>query len=449
VDGTQIPAAWSTWLAIGAESSSSRLAGNLVVVPELPNAHSWIGPWPDSPLNILAADSNGTLWWFRSTRLSTGYTTTAVAGNPAQLSALLGAVAVPAAPAASASATGSTSNAPQAEIIELYASARAASYMATVTIPSAGKASAGTPADKPIWAKLPDPPAGVDPSVQGAALALGAGNSVLVTAAGDDVVIGGVQAMTAALLSQTAPQVSGGKLAANPWMRVGAAPAASTFSDAFTAAHLDTRWTRTDPAARVTLDANGLSLAPSTRGVAALMQSASAGDTTLSVEIGRPDTLSAKDNVGLVLYEDDADWLTFTVDRTGVLRFCAMLQQSAQPCITGKANARAPVWLRIQRSASTFIALSSADGATWQMAGQWTPTSVAASKTTQPASGTPGARSATATSTANATATPGATVASDPATASLAFTAWGVIATSDGKASVWPHITNFTVQPAS
>ncbi len=449
VDGTQIPAAWSTWLAIGAESSSSRLAGNLVVVPELPNAHSWIGPWPDSPLNILAADSNGTLWWFRSTRLSTGYTTTAVAGNPAQLSALLGAVAVPAAPAASASATGSTSNAPQAEIIELYASARAASYMATVTIPSAGKASAGTPADKPIWAKLPDPPAGVDPSVQGAALALGAGNSVLVTAAGDDVVIGGVQAMTAALLSQTAPQVSGGKLAANPWMRVGAAPAASTFSDAFTAAHLDTRWTRTDPAARVTLDANGLSLAPSTRGVAALMQSASAGDTTLSVEIGRPDTLSARDNVGLVLYEDDADWLTFTVDRTGVLRFCAMLQQSAQPCITGKANARAPVWLRIQRSASTFTALSSADGATWQMAGQWTPTSVAASKTTQPASGTPGARSATATSTANATATSGATVASDPATASLAFTAWGVIATSDGKASVWPHITNFTVQPAS
>jgi hypothetical protein len=447
-DGTQIPASWSDWLTLGAQSGVGQFTGALLVVPELPTAHNWIGPWPDSPLNVFAADSAGQLWWLRSTHLSTGWTATAVAGGPAPLSALYGAVAVPAA-ATSASAA-------SVDTIALYAASQQASYLCTLVIPSAGASGAGAqnaPAQpsNPTWTTLAAPPAGVTASTVGAAVALGPGNSVLVAAAGDDVVIGGVKTMTAAMLPSAAAQRTGAKQPANPWMRVGAVPAAATFSDPFTATSLDSRWTRSDGGARVTLDGKGLALAPGANGVAALMQAAAPGDVALSVQVARPRTLPDKAGVGLALYQDDGDWLTLTVDRTGAINLCASLRQAVQPCVTSKtkANPKATVWLEVQRSDSFYTALWSADGRTWQQIAQWTPdiTSVSPSGATRTPTGTPTA-TATATPQGTATAGAGAPTTADPAAAPLAFTSWGVLSIGKGSASVWPHLSGFAVTPA-
>jgi hypothetical protein len=442
-DGTQIPASWSDWMPLGAQPTGHQITGSVMVVPELPNAHNWIGLWPDSPLDIFAADSTGALWWFRSEHLSNGWTATQVEGNPAPLSSLLGAVAVP-------TATTSTPTASTGGAIEIYASSRTASYMTTIMLPGAGKSAAG----KPSWTALPDPPAGMSPFAQGAAVALGSGNSILVTTAGDSVVLGGSQTMTDALLPAFATQHSTGTQTKNPWARVGAVPAAATFSDSFTASHPDVRWTRSDTSVRATFDANGLTLIPGSQGIGALTQAASAGDTTLTLEVARPATLPRSASVGMVLYQDDGDWLTLTVNNAGSVQFCPVAQQAPQPCVTGKINARAAVWLSIQRTGSTFTALVSNDDVSWQHIGQWTPVMSGSANATQTPTATPGA-SATAkphaTATAKPTSTPTAAAGApttDPAVAPLAFTSWGVLAVGNGDTAGWPHMSNFTVTSA-
>lgn len=445
-DGTQIPAAWSDWLSLGAQPAGNVVTGALLVVPELPSAHNWIGAWPDSPLNVFAVDQSGKLWWFRSTRLSAGWTVSSVAGNPASLGALLGGVTVPA-------ATNTSASTPAAQTIDLYAMSRSASYLCTLTIPTQGQSAPG----KPAWTTLPDPPAGVAPVAAGVAVPLGPGNSVLVASAGDDVVVGGPQAMTAALSPDVAAQAQGAssKKITNPWVRLGAVPAATTFSDTFTASSLDTRWARSDASIRTNVANKGLVLVPGSHGVGALLQAAAPGDGTLTVHLAKPSTIPAEGSVGLVLYQDDGDWLTLTVDRAGVVRLCAMEQQKAQPCLTGKVNPAASVWLRIQRSGSSFTALTSADDATWTQVGQWTPnatdskTSASAPAATPRAGATPASQaSATATPQVSPTAGADATTATtDSAVAPLAFTSWGVLAVGDGNASGWPLVTDFTVMP--
>ncbi|HEY7341161.1 MAG TPA: CHAP domain-containing protein [Ktedonobacterales bacterium] len=433
-DGTQIPASWSDWMSLGAQPAGHQITGSLMVAPELPNAHNWIGLWPDSPLNLVATDNTGALWWFRSERLSNGWTASQVEGNPAPLSSLLGAVAVPMA----STSTSSVST----DAMQIYASSRTASYMSTIMLPGAGKSAAG----KPTWTALPDPPAGMSPFAQGAAVALGQGNSILVATAGDDVVLGGSQAMTDALLPALAAQNSTGSQSKALWARVGAVPAAATFSDSFTTAHPDVRWTRSDTSVRATFDAHGLTLIPGNQGVGALTQAASAGDSTLTLEVARPVTLTRSASVGMVLYQDDGDWLTLTVDNAGTVRFCPVVQQTAQTCTTGKTNPRAEVWLSIQRIGDTFTALVSNDDTSWERIGQWTPTLSGSAKAAQAPTATPHA-TATAQPTSTPTAAAGA-AASDPTVAPLAFASWGVLAVGNGDAAGWPHIANFTVTSA-
>jgi regulation of enolase protein 1 (concanavalin A-like superfamily) len=461
-DGTQLPAAWSAWVALGAQPTVDQFTGTLLVVPELPSAHNWIGPWPDSPLNIFATDSAGQVWWLRSTRLSGGWTAAAVAGSPAPLSALYGAVAVPTAVRATTSTSStpstptpstpatSTLNRASGSTIALYATSGQATYLCTLAIPATdatGKTIA-TQSAKPSWTTLATPPAGVTASTVGAAVAVGPGNSVLVAAAGDDVVLGGMHALTAAMLPSEAPQATGAKQPANPWMRVGAAPATTTFSDPFTATSLDSRWTRSDGRARTILDGKGLMLAPGASGMAALMQAAAPGDVTLTVQVNRPGTLHDKATVGLALYQDDGDWLTVSVDRTGAVRLCAMLRQATQPCVVGetKANPNATVWLRVQRSGSVFTAQWSGDGSTWRPVGQWAPDMTASLSHASPSA--TATTAATATPHSSPTAAVGAPTAPDPAAAPLAFTSWGVISRGNGAAGGWPHFSGFTITPA-
>ncbi|MGE5333993.1 MAG: CHAP domain-containing protein [Nitrososphaerota archaeon] len=440
-DGTQIPAAWSDWLPLGAQPAGHVVTGALLVVPELPSAHNWVGAWPDSPLNVFAVDNSGTLWWFRSTRLSAGWTVSSVAGNPAPLSALLGGVTVPA-------ATNTSASEPSAQTIQLYSMSHSASYLSALTIPVQGKSTPG----KPAWTTLPDPPAGVSPVTSGVAVPLGPGNSVLVASAGDDVVVGGSQAMTAALAPDVAAQAQGasGKKVTNAWVRLGAVPAATTFSDTFTSSSLDTRWTRSDASIRTKAANKGLVLVPGSHGVGALLQAAVPGDSALTVHVAKPSAAPAGGSVGLVLYQDDGDWLTLTVDRAGVVRLCAMEQQKAQPCLTGKVNSGSSVWLRIQRSGITFTASTSADDATWTQVGQWTP-SAPDSKVSASAPTATATAHTTATATPQVSPTAGAdatTAVTDSAVAPLAYTSWGVLAVGNGSVSGWPHMTDFTVTPA-
>jgi hypothetical protein len=148
----------------------------------------------------------------------------------------------------------------------------------------------------------------------------------------------------------------------------------------------------------------------------------------------------------MVLYQDDGDWLTLTVDDAGTVRFCPVVQQTPQTCTTGKTNARAAVWLSIQRVGDTFTALVSNDDTSWQHIGQWTPILSGSAKAAQTPSATPHA-TATAQPTSTPTAAAGATT-SDPAVAPLAFTSWGVLAVGNGDAAGWPHMANFTVTSA-
>ena len=260
--------------------------------------------------------------------------------------------------------------------------------------------------------------------------------------------------MTDALLPALASQNSTGSQTKNPWARVGAVPAAATFSDSFTTSHPDVRWTRSDTSVRTTFDANGLTLIPGSQGIGALTQAASAGDTTLTLEVARPSTLPRSASVGMVLYQDDGDWLTLTVNNAGSVQFCPVAQQTPQPCLAGKINARAAVWLSVQRVGSTFTALVSDDNMSWQRIGQWLPVMSGSANAAQTPTATPGA-SATASPHATATAKPTSTPtagapapATDPAVAPLAFTSWGVLAVGNGDAAGWPHLANFTVTSA-
>jgi len=182
------------------------------------------------------------------------------------------------------------------------------------------------------------------------------------------------------------------------------------------------------------------------------MQAAAPGDVSLDVQVARPKTLAEKARVGLALYQDDGDWLTLMVDRTGAVTLCVTLRQAAQPCITGnaKANPNAAVWLQVQRSGSDFTAQWSGDGTTWQQVGQWTPDmtgAVAPGKAATPTAGATATPTATATATpqASATAAADSPTATDPPAAPLAFTSWGVLSIGNGTAGSWPHMSAFTV----
>jgi CHAP domain len=434
-DGTQIPGAWSKWLHFAAQSADGQIVGPLVVVPEAPNAHNWVGSWPDSPLNLLALDTNGALWWFRTTSLSHGWSATVTPATPAPLNALLGGVAVePGAGAASAT---------QPATLQVYAAAHDGSYLATLPLPTASGA-----VTKPTWTKLASRPVGMAASASSAAVELGPGHSALVASVGDDVVIGGTQAMTTALLPGATRPAAPGSDVVNTWVRAGSAPVAATFSDAFASASLDSRWTRSTSDTRAKVDDAGLILLPGAQEVAALTQAAIPGDTTLSVKVTAPRTLPGTGTVGLVLYQDDSDWLTLTVDHSGAVRLCPMAQGTAQKCLTGKTSASAPAWLRIARKDSTFSGLVSSNGSSWQTVGTWTPLATSATTTAETPTGSL-AGTPTVAPSATATSTPGAAANSgESSVAPLAFSSWGVLATGDGSATGWPHLTDFTVTPA-
>lgn len=442
---TEIPAGWSEWMAVGGQPHDVRFSGQLLVVPELPSTNKLIGSWPDSPLNLFALDRNGSVWWLRSQRLASGWTATQLQG-PAPFANLLAGVAV-----AGKQADGATSDTTSA--IQLYTTAPDAAYTVAAPIPSGGSRQSSV---KLTWTALAALPTAGAASTPGTAVALAAASSIVVVSSGDNLLVGGASDATS-VASPNAQAVAGTpSKASNPWLVAGSLSAASqTFSDPLTGTTVDGRWQLQTPGAKANAASDGLRLVPNSQGVASLTQGAPQGDATVTVKISAFDTLANGAHAGLVLYLDDTDWMTLTVDGGGGVALCAMAWQQAVPCAsqdhvaTEKDNV---LWLRVSRTGDTFTALASADGATWRTIGQWRPSASAsqnalggkAQATPSPTLTVSPSPSASASPTATATLA-SSSQAADLTLAPLAFTAWGILAQGDGTRRAWPAFTDFTV----
>src|SRR5262249_9244002 len=206
------PAHWSEWITLHAQPAGVHLSGRLVVITELANSHDQVGGWPDTPLDVLALDTQGAIWWLRSTSLQRGWDSRTIAAPKDQLTTLLDGtvVALPAGgvekptstqegtpPPTPITTTPTPAVAPSSAMdqsaagaLHLYAASQTATYLVTASVqtPATTAGSASSAAD---WKALPPLPGGV-PTVGGAALRLGPATSALIVPAGNSVMAGGV-----------------------------------------------------------------------------------------------------------------------------------------------------------------------------------------------------------------------------------------------------------------
>ncbi len=463
-DGSvEVPAGWSNWYAPHAQPAGLLFSGRLLAVPELAGQHSMVGSWADTPLDVFALDASKHLWMLRLSATA-GWSAQSIA-LPAKgktLSALLAGVSVP---AATPTANSPAPSPAAASLLHVYIRADGATYLSAIAIPTQKDAS--TPA--PVWKQLSAIPDNLSPSAGGVALPLGPATSVLVTASGHTVVVGGTRDGTSVLTPQntpgngasTAPGTgSADTTSSDPWVTLGTANAAPTFDDTLKSATLDDRWQTAGANLRVTTSADGTRLTPATGSMAALLQSAQAGDAQMTVRLAMPAGASGDVKAGLMLYLDDGDWVMLLLDGAGHVSLCPAVWQVASPCQIKQVTASATqqgLYLRIVRQGTAFSGSFSLDGTTWQTIGQWVPAYVGdTTDTTSTSNAAPTAMpSPVATATAGMTPTPAAGATSpqpqDLKVAPLAFGAWGLVAYSTGDMSRWPTFSDFSsvVVPAA
>lgn len=425
-DGSQVPAGWSDWLTVGAQPKDTRFDPRIVLVPELPSSHNWIGSWADTPVNALLLDANGGVWWLRSTRLSAGWTWQRVSA-PSPVRALLDGVATPL-----AASDGTTRSA-----LQVYAVTADATYVVTVR-PADGKDGTAKQS-KPEWKKVGKTPTD-GAAVHGAAVALGESQSALVLPDAGQVALTGLKDALV-IIAPDAEKTAG----ASGWVRLANPIATASFSDGLTSSTVDGRWVQGGKGSRATAGDDGLTLRPGSAGVASLTQGALAGEAAVTVRINNPQRLVDGASAGILLYTDDADWLTLTADAKGTVTLCAVSWGQSPRCDKREkvfGNKDAALWLRVQRTGDTYTAQASVDGSAWTSAGQWTPAwpGDAAATTAGP--------KATPSPTPSPAATPRAGDGQQPryqATAPLAFTAWGVLVRGASSAKEWPLFSDFTL----
>ncbi|HEV8194033.1 MAG TPA: hypothetical protein VGP82_21510, partial [Ktedonobacterales bacterium] len=342
--------------------------------------------------------------------------------------------------------------------IQLYATAQKATYTVAAAIPTSG-GKQSTASLK--WTSLAALPEATSTDATGVAVPLAAATSVVVVGNGDDLLMGGTSDATSIALPSAHAAAGTPANAKNPWLMAGnVAAAMPAFSDPLTGTTIDGRWQLRTLQAQSTARQDGVRLVPNAHGVASLTQAALPGDATLTVTISAFETLASGAHAGLVLYLDDADWMTLTVDGGGTVALCAMAWQQAVPCISQKHGAGAKdrsVWLRVLRTGDTYTAMASTDGSSWRNIGQWTPSAsdsqnaqgTKAQVTPSPTITASPSAMATVSPSPAATATPSATPNGDPTAAPLAFTSWGILAQGDGTRRSWPAFTGFTVSTST
>jgi hypothetical protein len=350
-DGSvEVPAAWSNWSPLDLQPPGVVFSGTLVATAELAKPHDYIGSWPDTPLDICVVDTSGRLWWFRTQALQTGWQITQVTG-PARLSALLGGVVV----------SGEAGSQPVAQLLQLYAMSNGQSDVVSLRLPATlpGLTTDGS------WTSLPPLPIAVAAESSGAVVPLGQETSAIVLPGGDQVLIGGTAASVSMLLPAAASPPT--------WPSAGSNATATAFTDPLMGRAVDTRWAVVGASTELTPSMRGLRLLPGSGGAAAMLQTAPSGSFELSVYVRLPAKSSGQ--AGLVLYTDDADWLSLLVNQSGRVSLCMEAWQRTMPCdslvIPGSSVANG-VWLRIARQGLKFAGAVSLDAVSWLAVGSWT-----------------------------------------------------------------------------
>jgi regulation of enolase protein 1 (concanavalin A-like superfamily) len=196
----------------------------------------------------------------------------------------------------------------------------------------------------------------------------------------------------------------GRQSSASDWVSLGEVANGGTFDDTLSGGSVDARWYLVGSGAKAISSHAGVRLM-STQDEAALLQSAPAGDATVSTTITMTPDAAASTQAGLVLYLDDGDWITLLTNRKGTVSFCAELAYQTSPCFTQAAsNGTSPhsITVRISRTSANFTGSFSVDGAAWQTVGTWVPIApsnpAAAGSTTGVPSLTPTATATSGTS---------------------------------------------------
>lgn len=421
---------WLPWVRVSLPITGDALTGPLTLITELPGPRDWIGTWADVPLDVIVRNTRGELWWLRqagglpwsASRMSTSEPVTAV----------LGAVAVPV-PSSSAAMV----------MLHVYVADAQGSALGVLQRPAQSGADAVT------WARVSQtttvstaPSAANTP---GSAMALGPDLSVLLRVAGQRLLLSGLPAAltvlaaapTAASPLQSAPSGTPSTAPDGAQVAMGTVPTADTFGDGFTSTRLDPRWlVQGAPTSGAVSGGGVVALMPAAAPVRTLLvQGAPAGDLTLTARVWLPADPRTAPRAGLILYLDDANWLTLGVTPTGGVSLCALAWGEAAPCqqapLPPGADLAHGVLLRLARQQSTFTGSVSADSSAWHVVGTWQP----------PASAQTGMEATPAASPASPD------VSALPALAPLAFTSAGLFTqaagASVGDPRTWPRFGDF------
>jgi regulation of enolase protein 1 (concanavalin A-like superfamily) len=399
----EIPAAWSNWTPLDLQPSGVAFSGALVAATESAKPHDYIGSWPDTPLDICVLDTSGRLWWLRTEAQQTGWQISQVAGT-AKLSALLAGIVVD-------GATDGAASQPAVQLLQLYATSVGQSNEVSLRVPDHLPALTTDGS----WTSLPPLPAVAIAQSSAAVVSLSQGTSVLVLPGGDQVFVGGAAAGVSLLRPEAATSPS--------WTSAGSNATAPAFTDTLMARSVDNRWAVVGTSTKLAPSTRGMQLLPGSGGAVTMLQTALSGSFKLSVYVRL--TASTVGQAGLVLYTDDADWLSLLVNQAGRVSLCMEVWQRTAACdslLIPKSSVANGVWLQIERQGPEFMGAVSLDAVTWRLVGVWTPLH------------------SLVVNGGSATATAG----SDPVS-SLAFTTWGIMSVGSFNESSAPGFRDFSV----
>ena len=418
----QAPAGWSDWVTPHATPAGVRLIGPLLTSYEATAERATVAPWLGAALDVFAADDTGHVWLLRAATQAMDWTQIALL-TPARLQTLI-AVSVTQAVADPGQVVSSALE------LHLYANTASGLMLGVIALPTRGSSALGSAAWSSLSLADPTP---VE-SAEATALAIGPANSALllttrgsVSAAVDAV---GTQALQPSDSATTQPTFSGAR-----WLTLGAPPSVATFNDSLTSPSLDAHWTQAGTHLSSHMTPNGVQLLVGANGAGALLQSASPGDAAVEARITLPSDVAGAQRAGLVIYLDDSDWITLTVDAQGHASFCVAAAGVSAPCMTRQitlTKTSRVVWAQLARSEDTYSGLVSPDQGGWIAVGQWT-TGGSNSQTGSPTT-TPATPSTVTPSSTNDT-TPARRPVTLYGVASLGFTEWGIYVQGAGSSA--------------
>jgi CHAP domain len=435
---------WDGWAQVSIPGSANALTAPLLSLYELPADHAQIGTWPDVPLDLMMRDSNGKVWILRRTASSSAWHQLPIANVPPDRALLGGAVVPPPPDAPSTSAT----------LLHMYLSDGHGVTLGSIALSQKGDRTSAT------WMRTSSSQSSSAPESPGAVIPLGQDLSMLLISTGRTLAIAGLSSALA-LVAAPAVAASGGSSTAShapsaaglAWRPLDAVPGADSFSDLFRSPPLDPRWLPIgDPGSLKVWADGGVALSPSALpDRTMLLQSAPNGDAWFTVQVALPSGSHGGTEAGVLLYFDDANWLALGLHDADYVSMCPVAWGRAFPCLTTNVWRGSPSgrqFLRLERQASTYTALMSADGSMWQRVGTWTaqwpdPSDVSA---LPPASPLP---------SASASWEPVSPPATGDDAASLPFTVVGVYAqdSSGGhtpaQSQAWPTFLSFDVSVPS